>query len=124
MPAPVLRAASLVWPAYVPYHPNWRTDSTHPLFVARTATFDHVSPHAHGGSDVNPENLVTACWTCNLQKSEFTLDRLGWTLREPHDASGWDGLTHAYPALWERAKHQATKSQALYHTRWLRLLLG
>jgi HNH endonuclease len=30
-------------------------------------TVDHVLPRSRGGSD-SPENLVTACWTCNRQK--------------------------------------------------------
>jgi 5-methylcytosine-specific restriction endonuclease McrA len=122
VPSPLLRAAALVWPEFIPYNPNWRSDSTHPLFVARAATFDHVNPHAHGGIDVSAANLVTACWSCNLQKSESTLKRLGWSLREIDAASNWVGLTRAYPALWERGMVGASSADVKYHTRWLRLL--
>jgi 5-methylcytosine-specific restriction endonuclease McrA len=124
VPSPILRSAALAWPEFVPYNPNWRSDSTHPIFVARAATFDHVNPHAHGGTDVTEANLVTACWSCNLQKSEFSLERLGWTLREVDASGNWDGLTHAYPALWERAKASASEADVRFHTRWLRLLCG
>lgn len=124
VPACVLRAAALTWPDYLPYHPNWRVDSTHPIFAARAATFDHVRPHAHGGDNSSAENVVTACRRCNVQKSDFSLDSLGWILREPDVSSDWDGLTHAYRALWERARHHATESQVRYHTRWLHLLAG
>lgn len=34
---------------------------------------DHVIPQAAGGTD-DPENLVTACWTCNKGKGSTTLD--------------------------------------------------
>ena len=32
-------------------------------------TLDHVVPHAHGGSD-KPDNLVTACHTCNSVRAD------------------------------------------------------
>jgi hypothetical protein len=35
---------------------------------------DHVEPKAGGGSD-DPSNLVTACASCNLGKSDVPLDR-------------------------------------------------
>jgi hypothetical protein len=124
VPAAILRAVALAWPDCVPYQANWRTDSTHPLFAARTATFDHLRPHAHGGLDVTADNLVTACWPCNLQKSDFSVERLGWTIQDIDASIDWDGLVHAYPALWERARPNATPSQVRYHSRWLRLLQG
>jgi hypothetical protein len=49
VPTPVLRAVSLVWPDDIPWNRNWRADSTHPIHVTRSASIDHVSPHAHGG---------------------------------------------------------------------------
>jgi 5-methylcytosine-specific restriction endonuclease McrA len=64
----------------IPFNPNWRTDATHPLYVSRASSIDHLRPHAHGGVSDQAGNLVTACWACSLQKSEFTLDRLGWSL--------------------------------------------
>jgi hypothetical protein len=64
-------------------------------FPAHAGTIDHIEPHAHGGVDDAMENLATACWACNLQKSEFSLERLGWELRRP-TALGWDGLVGVF----------------------------
>lgn len=38
-----------------------------------TATTDHMVPRCRGGSDA-PRNLVTACWRCNLQKGDKTVE--------------------------------------------------
>lgn len=122
VPTPVLRAASDLWPEAIPYNPNWRTDSTHPLFVDRAATFDHLRPHSQGGTDITLDNLVTACWSCNLQKSGFSLERLGWTLKPIDETSTWDGLTATYPALWRKLAPTATAQQEKYHRRWLTIL--
>jgi 5-methylcytosine-specific restriction endonuclease McrA len=90
VPPPVLRAASLVWPRVLPYNVNWKTGVTHPIYVSHAGTIDHIKPYAHGGLG-DFDNLASACWSCNLQKSEFSLERLGWEKREPI-ASTWDGL--------------------------------
>jgi len=34
---------------------------------------DHVVPRAGGGTD-DPENLITACWSCNRGKSDISLE--------------------------------------------------
>ena len=118
VPPPVLRAASLVWPRLIPYNVNWKTGVTHPIYVTHAGTIDHVKPYAHGGlGDI--DNLATACWSCNLQKSEFSLDRLGWQKREPI-ASTWDGLVDCYVALWEVAQPRASAADIHYHRVWLR----
>jgi hypothetical protein len=88
----------------------------------RAATFDHVAPHAHGGTDDSSSNLVTACWSCNLQKSEFTLERIGWHLQDQDPTIEWDGLVHAYPALWALANARASSGDRAFHGRWLRFL--
>lgn len=41
-----------------------------------TLHVDHVVPTSRGGTD-NPSNLVTACWSCNLEKGT----RTGWEYR-------------------------------------------
>lgn len=38
--------------------------------------FDHVMPRSRGGRD-ELDNLVRACWRCNLIKSDFTVEELG-----------------------------------------------
>jgi hypothetical protein len=119
VPPPVLRAASLVWPRLLPYNLNWKTAATHPIYVSHAGTIDHIQPHAHGGVDDSVDNLATACWACNLQKSEFSLERLGWELRRP-TASGWDGLVGCYAALWQVAQPKGSLADIRYHNRWLR----
>jgi hypothetical protein len=42
----------------------------------RTLHVDHVHPVSRGGSD-ELDNLVTACWSCNLEKGA----RTGWEYR-------------------------------------------
>jgi hypothetical protein len=118
VPPSVLRVASLVWPELLPYNVNWKTDATHPIYVSHAGTIDHVRPYSHGGSDAM-SNLAAACWACNLQKSEFSLERLGWELRQPI-ASGWDGLVGYCEALWRVAQPSASPAEVRYHNTWLR----
>jgi hypothetical protein len=121
VPPAILRAASLVWPQYLPYNPNWRADATHPIFATLSASVDHVEPRAHGGSSVDQDNLVTACWPHNSQKGELTLEHLGWVLLPPR-STDWDGLVGVYPSIWQVAAALATPAQKAYHLRWLRAL--
>lgn len=39
-----------------------------------SATLDHIIPHSQGGSD-DMENLVTACWSCNRDKGNRTIEQ-------------------------------------------------
>jgi len=72
---------------------------------------------AHGGEWLDLNNLVTACWLCNVRKSDLTLDKLGWRLR-PIPTPGWDGLTGMYRALWTAAGQPDLR----YHRAWLAAL--
>jgi 5-methylcytosine-specific restriction endonuclease McrA len=98
----VMRLVSRLYPDQFPYHSNWKADSTHPAFVSRSATLDHVHPIADGGDPLDPANLVTACWGCNRRKGDLRLDELGWSLIEP-SIPGWWGLTEFFRPLWEAA---------------------
>ena len=118
VPPPILRAASLLWPELLPYNPNWRTDVTHPIFAARTASIDHIHPRSRGGAE-DVDNFVTACWPCNTQKADQSLERLGWKLLEI-TTEDWDGLVNSYPVLWSTAKHNAIESDVRYHLSWLK----
>jgi hypothetical protein len=89
-----------LYPSQFPYHPNWKADSTHPAFVSRSATLDHVKPIAGGGDPMAPDNLVTACWNCNRRKGDLDLEENGWSLVEPRDKN-WKGLTELFLPLWE-----------------------
>ena len=118
VPTPILRAASLLWPHLIPYNPNWRADATHPIYMARSATVDHLVPHAHGGLD-EISNLVTACWPCNTRKADATLERLGWSVLDVPDTD-WDGLVGTYPTLWSVIEQTASRADLRFHTRWLK----
>jgi 5-methylcytosine-specific restriction endonuclease McrA len=98
----VMRLMSRLYPELFPYHPNWKADSTHPAFVSRSATLDHVQSIADGGDPVALDNLVTACWSCNRRKGDFHPAELGWSLVEPRDAHS-RGLTELFRPLWEAA---------------------
>jgi 5-methylcytosine-specific restriction endonuclease McrA len=99
---PVMRLVSRLYPKQFPYHPNWKADSTHPAFVSRSATLDHVVPISDEGDPVDPANLVTACWGCNRRKGDLRLDEIGWSLVEPADKA-WKGLTELFFPLWKAA---------------------
>jgi hypothetical protein len=88
---PVLRVLSFALPATFPYHPNWKTDQTHPAYWQLSATLDHVVPVTRGGAD-DPTNWVTTCWARNSAKSNWTLEEMGWRLFPPGSISEWDGL--------------------------------
>ncbi|ANC31958.1 HNH endonuclease [Isoptericola dokdonensis DS-3] len=96
---PVMRLLSRLFPDEFPMHPNWKSDQTHPAFVSRSATLDHVQSIAGGGDPVAEDNLVTACWGCNRRKGDLRLDELGWELRDPADPH-WRGLTELYEPAW------------------------
>ena len=98
----VMRLVSRLYPELFPYHPNWKTGSTHPAFVSRSATLDHVQPIADGGDPLDRANLVTACWGCNRRKGDLRLDELGWSLIEP-SIRNWHGLTELFRPLWAAA---------------------
>ena len=115
---PVMRLLSRLYPDDFPYHPSWRVDSTHPAFTSASATLDHVVPVSHGGHPVDPDNLVTACWTCNRRKGDLSLDELGWSLVEPDDPT-WTGLADLFEPLWgaaERPKLGTAEMWWLKHT--------
>ncbi len=119
---PVLRAISLALPREFPFHPNWRTDLTHPAYWELAATVDHLVPVTKGGgSEIG--NLVTTSMVRNSAKGNSTLEELGWTLHAPGDTALWDGMLgwflrytaayeaparSAYLARWRRAAIAAT----------------
>lgn len=88
---PVLRAVSAELPVEFPFHPNWKTDVTHPAFWELGATVDHVVPVSRGGAD-DESNWVTTSMARNSAKLNWTLEELGWTLQPPGDFAVWDGL--------------------------------
>lgn len=70
------------------------TNSTqHAGFQTIWAQYDHVVPHAYGGTN-DLDNLVVSCAACNYGKMSYRLEELG--LSDPRDRqpvqSSWDGL--------------------------------
>jgi hypothetical protein len=88
---PVLRVLSVELPAEFPFHPNWKTDVTHPAFWEVGATVDHLVPVSRGGAD-KASNWVTTSMARNSAKMNWTLTELGWTLQPPGNFGEWDGL--------------------------------
>jgi hypothetical protein len=67
--------------------------SQHAAFQCMWAQYDHVVPHAHGGTN-DLDNIVVTCAPCNYGRMSFTLEEAGLEdprIREP-TPSAWDGL--------------------------------
>lgn len=65
----------------------------HAAFQLMWAQYDHIVPHAKGGSNAL-ENMVITCAPCNFGRMNYTLEEVG--LVHPFDypplQSTWDGL--------------------------------
>ena len=72
---------------------------THRAYWDISTSLDHVLAVSGGGDWREVGNLVTACYRCQEQKNDRSLEALGWQLRRPK--RGWDGLTKSYEALYE-----------------------
>ena len=90
---PVLRVLSNALPEAFPFHPNWRTDVTHPAYWELGATVDHVIPVTRGGHD-DESNWATTSMARNSAKMNWTLDELGWQMHPPGEFRAWDGMLH------------------------------
>jgi 5-methylcytosine-specific restriction endonuclease McrA len=89
-------ARRLEMPALVSGRGNLRR---HPLRLLAQATFDHVVPVTRMGRN-DETNMVTACWSCNFGKDNYTLEELGIRRRvlassPPVPQSAWNGLRDA-----------------------------
>ena len=79
----------------------------HGVALAFRAIADHVTPWTLGGR-TDMENLVSACWSCNYGKADFTVDQIGIADRRTRPVAspdGWDGLTSRLAPL--RSEGQA-----------------
>jgi len=95
----LLRLLTLRFPAAFPLHPYWKLAETHRAYWDISTSVDHIHPVSRGGDWQAIENLATACYRCQDQKSNRYLSELGWELRRP-EPSGWRGLTEHYRDLW------------------------
>ena len=101
--APTLKLLEGKSPGHGYWHSNGKTGKMLGLFQMGWASVDHIIPVAKGGND-DLDNLVTACWKCNLNykdksvgegKSEPTADN-----KKVKDVN-WDGFSSLYPKLSE-----------------------
>lgn len=120
---PVFRVLSAVLPSDFPYHPNWKTNVTHPAYWEIAATIDHLIPVTRGGTD-QESNLITTSMAHNFAKMNWTLEELGWTLRPPGDLKAWDGLIHWFVAYAANHPEAVPSSSANQWLRAARLVLA
>lgn len=70
----------------------------HAAFQAMDLHYDHILPHARGGTN-DPENMLVTCAPCNCGRMNLTLDEAG--LYDPRlrqaTRSQWDGLERFHP---------------------------
>lgn len=72
--------------------------SQHAAFQALWAQYDHILPHARGGTNAL-DNMVIACAACNFGRMDFTLEEVGIEdpRRRPIKHSDWNGLEYVLP---------------------------
>jgi len=104
IPEEVLKAFSKVVGVDT-FCPTGTDQQRHGAALAFRANADHVVPWSLGGQ-TDPDNLVTACWSCNYGKDCYTLGQIG--LEDPRARAvqapdTWDGLVSLVPELQRRA---------------------
>jgi 5-methylcytosine-specific restriction endonuclease McrA len=92
--SPALKALDTVSPGHSYYSQQGSRSTMAKLLLDRCACIDHVTCVRDLGVSA-PENLVAACWSCNLQKSSSGAP--AWRerlipLSALAPASGWDGF--------------------------------
>lgn len=82
-----------------------RNRERHAAFFAMWVQYDHLVPHAKGGTN-SLENIVVTCAACNYGRGGYTLAEvgLGNPLERAAVQSNWDGL--------ERFTRHSTKEHA------------
>lgn len=70
-----------------------RNIQRHAAFFAMWVQYDHLLPHAKGGTNLL-DNIVVACTACNYGRGGYTLDEVGLAnpFIRPVSHSTWDGL--------------------------------
>jgi hypothetical protein len=70
-----------------------RNIDQHAAFQVMWLQYDHLLPHARGGSN-DLENMLIACASCNFGRMNYTLEEVGFAPLgvSPDIASPWDGL--------------------------------
>ena len=91
----ILRIMSEMLPEAFPYQAHWKTDECHMAYWDLQPTVDHIYPVSLGGKDTS-ENWATTSMVNNSIKNNFTLEQLGWTLKDKGDIQNWDGLSKIF----------------------------
>lgn len=99
----MLRTMSLKIPEAFPYQSSWKVDECHIAYWDYYPTLDHIYPISLGGKDV-PENWASTSMVYNSAKSNFTLEQIGWTLKEKGNMKDWDGLSSYFITTVEKDK--------------------
>lgn len=115
---PTLRLLHELSPNHGYYQRNGKLNDMVDVFHWGWASIDHVLPVTHQGGN-NIENLVSACWKCNLQLGNIMGDSkpAPSNVNQSARKSGWDGLVSLYlhlqttPDSWTRAILANQKAQ-------------
>ena len=88
---PVLRILSKEYPEIFPFHKNWKMSECHIAYWELVPTIDHKKPVSRGGED-EYKNWITTSQLGNSAKSNWTLEELGWKLKDSGNLKNWDGM--------------------------------
>lgn len=97
----MLLTMSVKMPKEFPYQSNWKTDECHIAYWNYYPTLDHIYPISLGGKDT-PENWASTSMVYNSFKSNFTLEQIGWTLKNKGNIKDWDGLSNFFIKIVEK----------------------
>ena len=91
----IFRILKLELPLDFPAHSNWKMTETHMVYWELFPTIDHILPIARGGKDIE-ENWVTTSMVRNSAKANWTLEEVGWTIKDKGNLEEWDGLSNLF----------------------------
>lgn len=100
----IFRILKIELPNEFPAQSNWKMTETHMVYWELFPTIDHIFPIARGGKDVE-ENWITTSMIRNSAKANWTLEEIGWTIKEKGDLEEWDGLTSIFLELVKKNIH-------------------
>ena len=71
----------------------------HAAFQVLWLQYDHLVPHARGGSN-DLDNMLIACAACNYGRMQYTLEEVGFApvISIERTCSSWDGLERVFAA--------------------------
>ena len=98
IPFPMLNLISAIWPSQFPHHGHGKVGECHIAYLTIAGSLEHAVAGTKGGDWLDSDNLISACWSCNLSKSDRSIDELGWLVLEPV-RDDWHGLVDRYAEL-------------------------